>query len=137
MPDPVVQHPGLAGDGLDHVVAVEALQRLEVVIRAARAAGAAHVDVDDREPEQVGDRAIRSAARPDRRSRSRSTRPASGTGPEPAGQAHVDRQPGAVARASGSRSRWSGCAGVELVLRRRARSVNTVSAADRRSRRGP
>ena len=53
--DLVVQHPGLAGDGLDRVVAVERLQGLEVVEGAARAAGAAHVDVDDRVAEQGGD----------------------------------------------------------------------------------
>ena len=48
--DLVALHPGLAGDGLDNVVAVEPLERLEEVIGAARAAGAAHVDIDDREP---------------------------------------------------------------------------------------
>ena len=51
--------PGLPRDGLDHVVAVEPLQRLEVVERAAAAAGPAHVDVDDRVAEQVGDLADR------------------------------------------------------------------------------
>ena len=56
MPGAVVQHPRLVGDRLDDVVPVEALQRLEVVIRPARAAGAPHVDVDDREAEQVGHR---------------------------------------------------------------------------------
>ena len=54
-PDPVVQHPGLAGDGLHDVVAVEALQPLEVVEGAAGAAGAAHVHVDDGVAEQVED----------------------------------------------------------------------------------
>ena len=52
-PDLVVPHPRLAGDRLDHVVAVEALQRLEEVEGATRAAGAAHVHVDDREAHQV------------------------------------------------------------------------------------
>ena len=62
-PDLVVLHPRLAGDRLDDVVAVEALQRLEEVEGAARATGAAHVDVDDREAHEVredGDAALRS-----------------------------------------------------------------------------
>ena len=54
-PHLVVQDPRLARDRLDHVVAVEALQRLEEVEGAARAAGAAHVHVDDREAHQVGE----------------------------------------------------------------------------------
>ena len=54
-PDFVVEHPGLVGDRLDHVVAVEVLQRFEEVEGAAGAAGAAHVDVDDGEAHQVGD----------------------------------------------------------------------------------
>ena len=52
-PDLVVLHPGLIRDRLDHVVPVEALQRLEEVERATRAAGPAHVHVDDREAHQV------------------------------------------------------------------------------------
>ena len=51
--DLAVQRPGLPGDRLDHVVAVERLQRLEVVERAARAAGPAHVHVDHGVAEQV------------------------------------------------------------------------------------
>ena len=54
-PDLVALDPRLAGDRLDHVVAVEALQRLEEVEGAARATGAAHVDVDDGEAHQVAD----------------------------------------------------------------------------------
>ena len=54
-PDLVMENPRLPRDGLDHVVAVEALQRLEEVEGATRAAGAAHVHVDDREPHQVGE----------------------------------------------------------------------------------
>ena len=54
-PDLVVEHPRLMRHGLDHVIAIEALERLEVVKRAARASGPAHVDVDDGEPEQVRD----------------------------------------------------------------------------------
>ena len=50
--DPVVERPGLPGDRLDHVVAVERLQALEVVERASRATGAAHVHVHDRPAEQ-------------------------------------------------------------------------------------
>ena len=52
-PDLVVEHPRLVGDRLDDVVAVEVLQRLEEVEGAARAAGPAHVDVDDREAHEV------------------------------------------------------------------------------------
>ena len=51
-PDLVAQHPWLMRDRLDDVVAVQRLQPLEVGVRAARAAGAAHVDVDHRVPEQ-------------------------------------------------------------------------------------
>ena len=54
-PHLVVSDPGLTGDRLDDVVAVEVLQRLEEVERAPGAAGAAHVDVDDREPHDVGE----------------------------------------------------------------------------------
>ena len=42
----VVQHPRLAGDGLDDVVAVGVLRGVEDVEDAARAAAAAHVDRD-------------------------------------------------------------------------------------------
>ena len=52
----MIGDPRLPRDGLDHVVAVEVLERLEEVIRAARATCAAHIDVDDREPHQVGER---------------------------------------------------------------------------------
>ena len=54
-PDSVVEDPGLARRCLDHVIAVKALQRLEVVEGAARAASAAHVHVDHRVAEQVED----------------------------------------------------------------------------------
>ena len=54
--DFVVEHPRLAGDRLDHVVRVEILQRFEIVERAARTAGPAHVHVDDRETHLVGHR---------------------------------------------------------------------------------
>ena len=54
-PDLVMESPRLARDRLDHVVPVEALQRLEEVEGATRAAGAAHVDVDHREAHQVGE----------------------------------------------------------------------------------
>jgi hypothetical protein len=54
-PDFVVQDPGLVRDRLDDVIAVEVLQRLEEVEGAARAPRAAHVDVDHREPHQVGE----------------------------------------------------------------------------------
>ncbi len=54
--DLAAEHPGLAGDRLDHVVAVERLQGLEVVEGTARAARAAHVDVNDRIAEQAGNR---------------------------------------------------------------------------------
>jgi hypothetical protein len=47
-----VHDPRLRGDGLDHVVAVEELHRLEEVEGAARAAGAADVDVDRRVAEE-------------------------------------------------------------------------------------
>ncbi len=53
--DLVVEHPRLVGDRLDHVVAVEVLQRFEEVVGAARAAGPAHVHVDHREAHQVGE----------------------------------------------------------------------------------
>ena len=92
-----MQHPRLARDGLDHVIAVEALQRLEVVKRAARATGPAHVDIDHREPEQVGDRrdpavgslriGVAVAGVLDQRR----------VGPFAAGQVHVDRELGPVA----------------------------------------
>ena len=47
--------PRLRGDGLDGVVAVERLQLLEVVVRAAGAPGAAEVHADGREAEQLRD----------------------------------------------------------------------------------
>ena len=62
-PDLAVEHPGLAGHRFDHVVSVQRLEPLEVVERAARAAGAAHVHVDHREAEDLGDRLDR-ALRP-------------------------------------------------------------------------
>ena len=55
MPDLVVEHPRLVGDRLDHVIAVEVLQRFEEVEGAARAAGPAHVHVDHGEAHQVGE----------------------------------------------------------------------------------
>ena len=61
-PDLVIAHPWLACDRLDDVVSVEALKRLEEIEGATRAAGAAHVHVDDREAHQVredGDTAVR------------------------------------------------------------------------------
>jgi hypothetical protein len=51
----MIEDPRLAGDRLDHVVAVEALIGVEVVIGAARAASPSHRHVDDREAEQVGE----------------------------------------------------------------------------------
>ena len=99
MPTLPCSDPGLAGDGLDDVVAVERLERLEVVEGAAGAAGAAHVDVDDGVAEQVGDRldaalaarrvAVAVAGVLDQRREG-----AVGGGP---GQVNVDREFGAVA----------------------------------------
>ena len=54
-PDLVVQRPRLAGNRLDHVVAVQALEWLEEVERTARAPRAAHVHVDHGEAHQVAD----------------------------------------------------------------------------------
>ena len=78
--DLAVRDPRLRGDGLDHVVAVERLERLEVVERAARAPGAAEVHADGRVSEDLRDARRRLA--PDRGStgRSPSTRRRSGTG---------------------------------------------------------
>ena len=53
--DRAVGDPGLRGDGLDHVVAVERLERFEVVERPARASGAAQVHADRRVAEDLGD----------------------------------------------------------------------------------
>ena len=76
----MVERPGLAGDRLDHVVAVERLQALEVV-DASRAPGAAHVHV--RPPSRAAPRSAgcRFAGPPGRRSRSRTTRRRSGRAP--------------------------------------------------------
>ena len=112
MPDLVVQHPRLAGDGLDHVVAVEALQRLEEVERAAGAAGAAHVDVDDREAEQVGDRADRALAAARVGVAVARVLDQGRVGPRRWRRAGGRRSPAWSRRAwSGSRSRRWGCAG--------------------------
>ncbi len=54
-PDLVVHDPRLRRDGLDHVVAVEQLHRLEVVERAARAPRAADVHAHRGVAEQAGD----------------------------------------------------------------------------------
>ncbi len=53
--DLVVEHPGLRRDGLDDVVAVEELKLLEVVVRAAGAARAAHVHAHGRVAHDGGD----------------------------------------------------------------------------------
>ena len=98
MPDAMPEHPRLARHGLDHVIAVEVLQRLEVVKRAARAAGTAHVDVDDREPHQVRDRAD-PALRPGRIGVAiAGVLDQRRIGTRAGGQVHVDRQAGPVAR---------------------------------------
>lgn len=60
--DVVVQDPRLAGDGLDHVVAICALGGAEEVEDAAGAARAPDVDPDGGEPQQVGDRGPRGGA---------------------------------------------------------------------------
>ena len=96
MPTSVELRPRLGGDGLDHVVAVEALDRLEVQERPARAAGAAHVDADVGEAERVVESARTGCCRAGS-GRSRSTRRRSGTGPVPDGKRDVGRQGGAVA----------------------------------------
>ena len=57
--DLVVRDPRLRGDRLDRVVAVGRLQLLEVVERAAGAAGAAHVDADGRVAERLRDQRAR------------------------------------------------------------------------------
>ena len=54
----VVEHPRLFGDGFNHVICIEVLQRFEIVERAARAAGTAHVHVHHREAHQVGQLAM-------------------------------------------------------------------------------
>ena len=51
--------PLLGGDGLDGVVAVEQLQRFEVVVGAPRAPGPAHVDADHGVAERVCDQRAR------------------------------------------------------------------------------
>ena len=132
MPTLWCSDPRLVGDGLDHVVAVEVLQPLEVVERPARAAGAAHVDVDHGEAEQGGDLADPALRRrPGRRSRSPRTRPASDRGP--GRWAGARRWPAWSRRAwSGSRSRGWGCAGRRsgCSAARRGRVI-TVSGPDR------
>ena len=55
MPGLWCSDPRLRGDRLDDVVAVERLQRLEEVERAAGATGAADVHADRRVPEQLRD----------------------------------------------------------------------------------
>ncbi len=57
--DLVVLHPGLRRDGLDEVVAVQHLERLEEVVGASRAARAAHVHAHGREPQDAADEAAR------------------------------------------------------------------------------
>jgi hypothetical protein len=54
---------GWCGDRLDDVVPIEELQRLEVVIRAAGAAGAAHVHADGGITEHAGDERVGIARR--------------------------------------------------------------------------
>ena len=52
-PDLAERDPRLRGDGLDRVVAVERLERFEVLPRATRAARAAHVDAHGRVAERL------------------------------------------------------------------------------------
>ncbi len=54
-----VEHPGLAGDDLDHVVAVGRLRRAQHVEHAAGAAAATHVHSHHREAQQVGEQGAR------------------------------------------------------------------------------
>ena len=116
--DLVAGNPRLRGDGLDDVVAVEQLQRLEEVVGAARAAGAAHVHADGGEAEDGGDERGRIVGRVaqgghrvaqplvagDRLARLRRRVAGVGhhrrVGPfvDGAGQGHVGRERGAVAR---------------------------------------
>jgi len=63
IPTLLLGDPGLMGHRLDHVVAVEVLQRLERSRSTTRAAGAAHVHVDDVNPIRLARAAIRSPAR--------------------------------------------------------------------------
>ncbi len=97
--DLVVQHPRLSGDGFDHVVGVEVLEGLEVVERAARAAGAAHVDVDHGETHGVrehGEPAL-GAGRVGVAVAGVFDQGRVGAGSTGEGQAHVDGELGAVA----------------------------------------
>ena len=90
---------GCAAIDLDRVVAVERLERLEVLPRTAGATGAAHVDADGRVPERlreahpglvgVGVRRVVARVLDDRRVRPFLDRP---------GQPDVDRELRAVAR---------------------------------------
>ena len=103
--DATVCDPRLRGDHLDRVVAVERLERLEVLPRTARATGAAHVDADRRVPERlreahpglvgVGVRGVVARVLDDRRVRTFLDRP---------GQPDVDREQRAVARRRGTGS---------------------------------
>ena len=79
-PDPVALHPVLGRDRLDHVVAVEHLQRLEEVVGAAGAAGAAHVHPDDGVPHQPGEQRRRLGGR---LAQDRAAAPHSGVGSMP------------------------------------------------------
>ena len=114
---PAVQHPGLAGDGLHHVVAVQALQLLEEVEGAAGAAGAAHVHVDHGEAEQVEDLADAAlgAGRVGVAVARVLDQGRVGAGGGGARQPHVDRQAGSIPR--GQVSVASG--GQRLVVDRR------------------
>ena len=97
--DLAVRDPRLRGDGLDHVVAVERLQGLEVVQRAAGAAGAAEVHADGGEAEELRDRRRRLATARVRRVVARVLDHGGvGARVDRAGQGDVDGQQGAVAR---------------------------------------
>jgi hypothetical protein len=97
-PDLAVLHPRLARDRLDHVVAVEPLERLEVVECAAGAARAPHVHVDDRVAQQVEQ--LRDRALPARRVRVAvaGVLDDGRVGRRAGGEPHVDRELRAVAR---------------------------------------
>ena len=117
--DGAVEDPRLRGDGLDHVVPVERLELLEVVVRAAGAAGAAEVHAHGGEAEQLRD--------PRRRLRRVGVRRVvpgvldhGGVGPTTrgSGQRDVDRQLGAVARGQVAVPRAEVLARVERLRRR-------------------
>ncbi len=119
MPTLWCKRPRLVSDGLDHVIAVQALKRFEVVKGSTGATRAAHVHVDDGEPEQCGDCAD-AALRP------------GGIGVAVAGvldqrriwplarrKTYIDGQLGAIARAKVAVAIGGDVLGVELRARRR------------------